>query len=77
MVGWGGGVGWLRPILVFSLSLSQAEQKVNLLEQVSLLRKKKRHCNFRGHKDIIPNVPRHMTISKLMYSLTKMQNLHK
>ena len=23
---WGGVVGWLRPILVFSLSLSQAEQ---------------------------------------------------
>ena len=29
VVGWGGGVvGWLRPILVFSLSLSQAEQLV-------------------------------------------------
>ena len=28
VVGWcGGGVVWLRPILVFSLSLSQAEQK--------------------------------------------------
>ena len=26
VVGWGGGVGWLRPILVFSLSLSQAEE---------------------------------------------------
>ena len=24
---WGGGVVWLRPILVFSLSLSQAVQK--------------------------------------------------
>ena len=29
MVWWcGGGMGWLRPILVFSLSLSQAEQYV-------------------------------------------------
>ena len=26
VVGWWGVVGWLRPILVFSLSLSQAEQ---------------------------------------------------
>ena len=26
VVGWGGVVWWLRPILVFSLSLSQAEQ---------------------------------------------------
>ena len=34
VVGWGGvqcsGVWWLRPILVFSLSLSQAEQKDKL-----------------------------------------------
>ena len=28
VVGWGGVVGWLRPILVFSLSLSQAEQNL-------------------------------------------------
>ena len=34
VVGWWGVVGWLRPILVFSLSLSQAEQNQWVLTSV-------------------------------------------